>query len=100
LIYQVTGVCKNRNYDRYQTPFIDVALSMRSLTATERASIDEERLRIVEARADESVADLVDRTEALWNVEQTAVANALDADAPLGEGQRIKVPIAQRYEAK
>jgi predicted Zn-dependent protease len=100
LIYQVTGVCKNRNYDRYQTPFIDVALSMRSLTATERASIDEERLRIVQVRSDESLADLVDRTEALWNVEQTAVANALDADAPLGEGQRIKVPIAQRYEAK
>jgi predicted Zn-dependent protease len=33
LVYQITGVCRSRDYDAYQTPFIDVALSLRALGA-------------------------------------------------------------------
>jgi len=99
-VYQITGVCKNRDYDQYQTPFIDVALSIRPLTATERAGIMEERLRIVEARSDEPLSSLIERTDARWSVEQTAVANALEADVRLGSEQPVKVPIAQRYEKR
>ncbi len=97
LVYQITGVCRNRDYDAYQTPFIDVALSLRALRADERASITEDRLRIVEAREGELLSELVDRTRARWSTEQTAVANALEGDASLREGQRIKLPIARSY---
>ena len=96
-VYQVTGVCKNGDYDAYQTPFIDVALSLRSLTPEERASITEDRLRIIRARKGEALAGLIDRTKSRWSTDQAAVANALEADASLGDGQRIKVPIVERY---
>ena len=97
LVYQITGVCRSRDYDAYQTPFIDVALSLRALDAEERASITEDRLRIVEAGEGEVLSELVDRTRARWSTEQTAVANALEGDVSLREGQRIKVPIARSY---
>jgi predicted Zn-dependent protease len=96
-VYQITGVCRNRDYDAYQTPFIDVALSLRPLTTGERESITENRLRIARAREGEPLSGLVDRTKARWSTEQTAVANALETDVSLGEGQRIKVPIARSY---
>jgi predicted Zn-dependent protease len=96
-VYQITGVCRTGDYDAYQTPFIDVALSLRALSAQERESITEERLRIVEARDGETLCELVDRTRARWSGEQTAVANALEGEASLREGQRIKVPIARDY---
>jgi predicted Zn-dependent protease len=97
LVYQITGVCRSRAYDAYQTPFIDVALSLRPLSASERESITEDRLRVVRARKGEPLSGLVDRTKARWSAEQTAVANALDSDVSLREGQPIKVPIARSY---
>ncbi len=97
LVYQITGVCRNRDYDAYQTPFIDVALSLRALSAEERESVTEDRLRIVRAHEGEGLSGLVDRTQARWSAEQTAVANALEGDASLREGQPIKLPIARSY---
>jgi predicted Zn-dependent protease len=98
-VYQITSVCLSRNYSRYETPFIDVALSLRPLTAEERASITEDRLRIVRARAGESLEALVERSGGTWSVEETAVANGLPPDAKLADGQRVKVPIRQRYRS-
>jgi predicted Zn-dependent protease len=100
LIYQITGVCRSEDYDAYQTPFIDVALSLRALRAEERAGISEQRLRIVEAHEGESLSALIARTQGRWSAEQTAAANALDAGAALRGGQRIKVPVAQRYAGR
>jgi predicted Zn-dependent protease len=97
LVYQITGVCRNRDYDAYQTPFIDVALSLRALSVEERGSVTEDRLRIVRAHEGEGLSGLVDRTQARWSAEQTAVANALEGDASLREGQPIKLPIARNY---
>ena len=97
LVYQITGVCGSRDYDAYQTPFIDVALSLRALSPEERESVTEDRLRIVRAHEGEVLSGLVDRAQARWSTEQTAVANALEGDASLQEGQRIKVPIARSY---
>jgi predicted Zn-dependent protease len=96
-IYQITGVCRSEDYDAYQTPFIDVALSLRALSGEERAGITEKRLRIVEAQAGEMLSALVARTQGRWSAERTAAANALDAGAALGGGQRIKLPVAQSY---
>jgi predicted Zn-dependent protease len=98
-IYQVTGVCRSRDYEALQTPFIDVALSLRPLSASERAGFWEDRLRLVEAREGETLQALTLRSGSRWSAEQEAVANALGADAPLAAGQRIKVAIRQRYAA-
>jgi predicted Zn-dependent protease len=97
-VYQITGACKNGDYDTYQTPFIDVALSLRPLTPEERAGIRESRLRIIPARSGESLRELVERMGGIWGVDETAVANALEADEPLRAGQLLKVPVPQAYE--
>jgi predicted Zn-dependent protease len=97
-VYQITGACKNGDYDTYQTPFIDVALSLRPLTPEERAGIRESRLRIIPARSGESLRELVERMGGTWGVDETAVANALEADEPLRAGQLLKVPVPQAYE--
>jgi len=97
-VYQITGACRNRDYDTYQTAFIDVALSLRPLTADERAGIRESRLRIVPALSGESLAVLVERTGGTWGVDETAVANALEPEDSLRPGQLLKVPVPQVYE--
>jgi hypothetical protein len=47
--------------------------------------------------AGESLAGFVTRTDGIWTVEQTAVANGVTADARRPEGFAVKVPIRQRY---
>ena len=71
----------------------------RPLHPRERASIRETRLRIVPARGGETLAELSQRTGNAWNLQQTAVANGLFADARLEEGQLLKVAISQPYKA-
>jgi predicted Zn-dependent protease len=97
MIYQLTGICPNEKYDGYQRPFIDVALGLRGLTDEERDGVMVDRLRIARARGGESLEALLERTGSKWGPEQTAVANALDANEPLSSGARIKVPLQQRY---
>lgn len=97
-VYQITGVCENRDYERYQTPFIDVALSLRSLTDEERDSIRERRLQIFHARAGETLEELIDRAGGRWSEERTAVVNAFESGVTLREYQRVKLPIERRYE--
>lgn len=99
-VYQLTGICSSRDYQAYQTPFIDVGLSLRPLTPAERDGIQEQRLRVVAARAGESLAALVERSAGDWTVEETAVANALAADAVLEAGQLVKVPVSERYRKR
>jgi predicted Zn-dependent protease len=98
-VYQITGVCENRDYERYQTPFIDVALSLRSLTDEERDSIRERRLQVFHAHAGETLEELIDRAGGRWSEEQTAVVNAFESGVTLREYQRVKLPIERRYEA-
>jgi predicted Zn-dependent protease len=97
-VYQITGACRNAEYDTYQTPFIDVALSLRPLTPEERAGVREARLRVVRAGPGESLEALVERTGGSWGVDETAVANGLDAGEPLRAGQLLKLPVPQAYE--
>jgi predicted Zn-dependent protease len=97
MVYQLTGICGNDDYERFQTSFIDVALSLRTLRADERGSVEVDRLRIVEARRGERLDALVERVGGRWDAKQTAVANGLEVSRPLSGGTRVKVPIAEAY---
>jgi len=46
----------------------------------------------------ESLRELSERTGNRWNVQQTAVANDVFADAPLRTAQRLKIAVSERYE--
>jgi predicted Zn-dependent protease len=97
-VYRLTGLTASHSSDKYAGVFRSVARSFRALTPRERDSIRETRLRIVEARAGESLVEMSERTGNRWNLQQTAVMNDLFADAPLRAGERMKIAVSERYE--
>jgi predicted Zn-dependent protease len=75
----------------------DVVQSFHDLTPAERTSIKVTRLRIAEVRPGETLADVSRRMDNQWDAKTTAVMNAIDGNAPLRPGQRIKVARAEAY---
>jgi predicted Zn-dependent protease len=98
-IYRLTGLAPSGPSSKYAGVFRSVARSFRPLHPRERESIRETRLRIVEARAGESLRELSERTGNRWDVQQTAVMNDLFANAPLEAGRLLKIAVSERYEA-
>ncbi len=95
-VYRVAGVRDAR------APVHDAALhtaaqSFRALSAADRAAIVEQRLALERARGGEDAAALVARTKSAWSAEQVAVANALEAGAPLEAGKLVKIAVELRY---
>ena len=99
-VFRVTGVAAIRDFDAYRDTFARAASSFRRLGRDERERITEVRLRARPVRADESLATFIARTDGVWKVEQTAVANGVTVDAKLDDGFPLKVPIRQRYEGR
>jgi predicted Zn-dependent protease len=98
-VYQLMGMSTPKRYPAYAKAFEDIAASFRPLTAAERDSIREDRLRVVSARSSESLEALVKRSKSSWSAEETAVANALEVGESLRNGQLLKVPRTQRFNA-
>lgn len=96
-IYRLTGVTNASNHRPFQGAIASVARSFRSLTPQELRGIQEQRLRIVPARAGESLDQLAGRTKSSWKVEEMAVANALPRNVRLAAGQLVKVAVAEPY---
>jgi predicted Zn-dependent protease len=65
--------------------------SFRALTPEERALVSVERVAIVKAEDDETLAELVRRTEASADVERLAVLNHVRSTARLESGQLVKI---------
>ena len=93
LIYQFAGIAP----ERYRAAIRETALSFRSLTANELASIRETHLRVVSARARETLAQLSKRTGNKWDPKASAVINGVKVDQPLKGGQLIKIAVEQPY---
>jgi predicted Zn-dependent protease len=92
-VLRMAGVSPAAQFERRVRLFHDVAVSLRPLSSEERASLRERRLRVVEAEAGESLAELGRRTGNRWSVEETAVANALEPSAKPSAGQPIKIAV-------
>jgi predicted Zn-dependent protease len=100
VIYQIAGLAPKSRFASVQTLFTTVAQSFRPLTPAERAGVTELRIRLVKARAGETLDALALRTKSAWTKDAVAVANGLAAGASLSEGQLIKVAVAEPYTAK
>jgi predicted Zn-dependent protease len=97
-IYQLAGIAPRERFAGMQPIFAAAARSFRALEAAERAAIKERRLRLVKARAGETIEALAKRAGSAWSKEEIAVANGLAAADPLQEGQLLKVAVAEDYE--
>ena len=50
------------------------------------------------ARSGEDLASLLRRVGSDWPLAEAAAANAVEADAPLAEGEAVKVTRRERFE--
>jgi predicted Zn-dependent protease len=97
VVYQVAGLATKQRFAGVQSRFAAVARSFRPLTAAERAGVKEARLRLVTARAGETIEALALRVKSAWTKEEVAIANGLAVGDRLREGQLIKVTMAEAY---
>jgi predicted Zn-dependent protease len=99
-IYRFEAAAVPRRFDAYLDRLRAAVESFRPLAAEERASIRERELRVVEARAGETLETLSRRTDNAWSPEETAIMNDLDAAQDLGSGIAVKVAREQPYPAR
>lgn len=92
-MFRITGATSVSRFRQYARVFRSAAESFRSITGRERNSIRELRLRVVKARAGESLALLAKRTGNRWNIKETALANGLSTNVKLTGGEAVKIAV-------
>jgi predicted Zn-dependent protease len=92
-VLRLTGMTTTGTFPRYASTLAAVSRSVAKLAPAERQGIRERRLRIVAARAGETLAALGSRTANVWSLEETAIANGLATDARLASGQLVKIAV-------
>ena len=85
--YQLIGLAPEHHREALR----NAALTLRPLTEAERGSVTGKRLRIVAARRGERLDELAARSGNAWSPAYTALANGLDVEATLSEGQLVKI---------
>jgi len=96
-IWRIQGVASGPTYRSSKGAFKSTMRSFRPLTEKEKKSVQAIRLRVLQARAGESLQQLGKRTKNQWTVHETAVRNGIFADEVLSQGQELKVAIAEDY---
>jgi predicted Zn-dependent protease len=100
IVYQLIGISPTPRFSAYGRLFEESAESFRPMAPADRAQIREARLRIVPARAGESLEDLARRAGSVWTAAEIAVANGLPEDARLAGGRPVKVSILEPYRER
>ena len=72
-------------------------MSLRTLTSTERNSIEVYITRIVQANKNETVEELSERTNNVVNTKITSIMNGLEEKAKLNEKKSLKVIMKEKY---
>lgn len=98
LVFLITGATSPQRESEFRSAFIRIPHSFHTLTASERAAIRVQRLRVREAREGETIAALCARSDCAWTAEQVAVANALRVDQVLAVGALVKIAREEPYE--
>lgn len=95
-VYRITGLARSR---RSEGILVGTARSFRPAPPELVADVTEARLRVVSARAGETLSALSRRAGNTWNLQETAVMNRLFATDALAAGQLVKVAVAEPYAA-
>ncbi len=83
--------------DSFRDQLRDTVLSLRNMTAEEKTSIVDDRIRIVTANTGESILELSARTDNKFSPELTAAVNGLPANVSLEQDQLIKILRREPY---
>jgi len=86
-----------REHEQYGPLFSEIAQSFRPLAAAEREGIQVTRLRVIRARGDETLTQLIRRTGSAWTPQEAAIANNLKSETRLKDGQLVKVALREPY---
>jgi predicted Zn-dependent protease len=93
-VYRITGMTRPESLDAMRPVFRETVNSFGALTSAERGTIRETRIRLVRARAGETLSTLLARAGSVWSPDYAAVANALDLAAVL-DPRLVKVGVAE-----
>jgi predicted Zn-dependent protease len=99
-IYRLQCLASLQSFAGLERAFERTAVSFHPLSAAERASVRERRLRIVTANAGESLAALTRRGGNVWPLEEVALANGLEGETRLAAGQRVKIAVEVPYRPR
>jgi predicted Zn-dependent protease len=98
--WRITGVSPVRMSREFRGRILNTMRSFRPLTPEQRDTIRATRLRLVEARAGESLLELNRRTSNVWDSSQAAVGNGLIRDHRFEGGELVKVARSEPYVPK
>ena len=96
-IFRLIGASQPRSFEEHRIAFAATAASFRPLDAGESDSIQDTRLRSKTSQPGETLDAFGTRTQNTWNVEETAVANALERDEILPAGALVKVAVLEPH---
>jgi len=99
-VYAVTGQAGGDRASKYVKSFDVTARSFRALRTSERGAIEESRLHARRARSGENATSISKRLGSTWSPEEFAVANGIETDTKLSDGQLVKVAIPQPYTSR
>lgn len=98
-MWQIQGMTQARELAQYRARFVNTARSFSPLTPEQRRAISGKRLRVVEARAGESVEALSQRTDNAWNPGTTAVQNGIHFNHRFRGDERVKIARVEAYRS-
>ena len=96
-IHRMVSVSEVARVIHYRPVFESVERSLRPITPPQLAGIQLQRLRLVAAREDETLAGLGERAASEWTPSQAALVNALPESTPLSPGLLVKVGRLEPY---
>ncbi len=73
------------------------ALSLRTLTSSERKNVEMRTMKIVRAKENETVKELIARSNNVLKIDVVNVINDLEKDAKLKENEAIKIAVNELY---
>jgi predicted Zn-dependent protease len=97
-IYQISTSALAHVASKYLGRANAMTKSFRPLTDAERASVDVDRLGFARANPGETLAQFSERTGNAWNVQRTALANALTIHSVLEGGELLKIAVRGTYQ--
>jgi predicted Zn-dependent protease len=92
-LLRIAGISPQSRYRSHAATLTAVARSVGKPTPAERDGIRARRLRVVEARAGETLGALSARAGNVWSLDETSIANGLAREPRLEAGQLVKVAV-------